>query len=91
MSPSQDRDHRQMVPYPYSYPHKPCFRPRPATFADVRKWPLRRQNRTAADTSEPPVLTWGSSGRRFKSCQPDTGQSRFWLRFVRFRWSDPND
>ena len=23
------------------------------------------------------ALDWGSSGRRFKSCQPDTGQRRF--------------
>jgi hypothetical protein len=33
-------------------------------------------NRILAETGGPVAYIWGSSGRRFKSCQPDQGSSR---------------
>jgi hypothetical protein len=34
--------------------------------------------KTAGDLGKRATATsWGSSGRRFKSCQPDTGQTHF--------------
>src|SRR3954467_14959908 len=32
--------------------------------------------RTSTDGSEPAAIAWGSRGRRFKSCQPDSGKAQ---------------
>src|SRR5271163_3132988 len=51
----------------------------PSMFADVLRHPKLPLNcrgvlhqRTPEHTCEPHFHSWGSSGRRFKSCQPDT-------------------
>jgi len=45
--------------------------------AGVKQPALTCTNLSPASTDYPGALYWGSSGRRFKSCQPDTGQRRF--------------
>src|SRR5271166_1456725 len=49
--------------------------PIPGVFVDVRR-PTRNartcRNSTPTNTDGPIARIWGSSGRRFKSCQPDT-------------------
>jgi hypothetical protein len=44
----------------------------------LRRFPLVRPVRESLrDSQIQPLSDWGSSGRRFKSCQPDTGQRLF--------------
>src|SRR3712207_3686923 len=38
------------------------------------RMPLDLRRRTSADSSEPAAYGWGSRGRRFTSCQPDSGK-----------------
>ena len=49
----------------------------PRMAADVQKYYLTWEVRTPTYTCEHHSLDWGSSARRFKSCQPDTGQRHF--------------
>jgi hypothetical protein len=48
------------------------------TCASVNAMPREKLPRETADQRERvTAIYWGSSGRRFKSCQPDTGQRQF--------------
>ena len=49
----------------------------PRMAADVQKYHLTWEVRTPTHTCEHHSFDRGSSGRRFKSCQPDTGQRHF--------------
>jgi hypothetical protein len=58
-------------------PHVMRAGERPARLCTCRTatiWAMRRRDLPKRGTA----IYWGSSGRRFKSCQPDTGQRRFW-------------
>ena len=58
-------------PYPNRVPNQARFRRVPAKFAEGTKRRFTCADVPSAEPGDPSRLTWGSSGRRFKSCQPN--------------------
>jgi hypothetical protein len=71
--------HGQTRSVPKSVPKPATFSPKSGNVRWRTKCPSSCDNRASANASEHTRLVWGSSGRRFKSCQPDQHH----------RWSEP--